>query len=90
MSQHTIPLSEEFTLVVAELTTGTSTVEAFINLADSIGTRRGSQQTNDMQDCTESLLSALGWGIRQYGLDIIQGYIFFKGLARLNDALYSR
>jgi len=90
MSQHPIPLSEEFTLVVADLMTGTSMVEVFINLADSIGTRRGAQQTNDVEDCTEGLLSALGWGIRQYGFDIMRGYTFFRGLARLNDALCSR
>ncbi|KAF8429341.1 hypothetical protein BGX38DRAFT_1263696 [Terfezia claveryi] len=90
MSQHTIPLSEEFTLVVADLMTGTHTVEVFINLADSISIGGSILQTNDMNDCTEDLLRALDWGIRQYGLDIIRGYDFFRGLARFNNALCSR
>lgn len=90
MSQHAIPLSGQFTLVVADLMAGTGTVDAFIKLADSVAIGKGVQQTNDVNDCTEDLLTALGWGIRQYGLDIIQGYAFFRGLARLNNALCSR
>ena len=77
-------------MAVADLMAGTGTAEAFINLAGSIGIEGGIQQTNDVSDCTEGLLSALGWGMRQYGLDILGGYSFFSGLARLNNALCSR
>lgn len=90
MSEHGIPLSGQFTSVVADLMAGTGTLEAFLNLADTVGIGKGVQQPNDVNDCTEDLLTALGWGIRQYGLDVMRGYAFFKGLARLNNALCSR
>jgi len=91
MPPHARPLSETFLLVVADLMTGTGgAVEAFMNLVDSFGRWMVAQETNDADDCTEGLLAALGWGIREYGLNVFQGYAFFRGLALLNNALCSR
>ena len=38
-------------------------------------------------DCTQSLLGALKWGLRQYGLELYRGYDFFAALTRLGRTL---
>jgi len=78
-------LSDRFREAVGELLSGSTNsagpIEEIILLAESgIG---GTAAASGADDSTESLLGALKWGLRKYGLDIYSGYRFFYALARL-------
>ncbi|KAF8454023.1 hypothetical protein BGX38DRAFT_1328834 [Terfezia claveryi] len=79
--------SDRFRGAVDEFLSGSTDsavpMEEIILLAQPSGTATAP----GADDPTESLLGALKWGLRQYGLHLYSGYRFFCALARLGSML---
>ena len=82
--------SEQFQSAVDELLDGSTnsaeTMEEIIFLSTPPGIS-GIQAAPGTEDCTESLLGALRWGLGQYARDLYRGYGFFVALVRLGRML---